>query len=135
MPVIKLLLVLSVLAMVHGCAGIAVSGGGVVMSDGHVSAGVVIGNHDRDVIARYYSRRKTKKAPPGLVKHNRGLPQGLAKRDRLPRGLQERGLPGELERQLSTPAEGYVRVIVGNDVVLMEQKTRVVMDIYRDVVR
>lgn len=134
MTMTRLLVFVFALGLVHGCAGIAVSGGGVVLSDGHVSAGVVIGNQDREVIARYYRRHKTKKAPPGLAKRDR-LPPGLAKRDQLPRGLKKRNLPGELERQLSTPAEGYVRVIVGRDVVLMDRKTRVVMDIYRDVVR
>ncbi len=82
--------------------------------------------------------------------HRRGLPPGLAKRDRLPPGLEkqlrERGtlppglqkrihpLPVELERQLRRLPAGYVRVVVGASVILMNQQTHVIYDMVRSVV-
>lgn len=129
------LILLVVAAMsVGGCAGLEVASGGVTISDRGSSATIILSSSDRDVIARYYAHRKVKPLPPGLAKRNQ-LPHGLAKRDTLPRGLGERRLPADLVRQLSPAPAGYVRVIVGPDIVLMNSKTRVVMDIYRDVVR
>jgi len=129
-------LILLVVAAVSasGCAGIEIASGGVTVSDRGSSAMIVISSSDRDIISRYYAHRKVKPMPPGLAKRNQ-LPHGLAKRDTLPRGLSERRLPGDLVRQLSPAPTGHVRVIVGTDVVLMNSRTRVVMDIYRDVVR
>lgn len=82
--------------------------------------------------------------------HRQGLPPGLAKRGRLPPGgekqLRERGtlppglqkkthpLPVELERQLRKLPGGYVRVIVGASVILMNAQTRVILDLIRDAV-
>ena len=134
MRLLKLGVLLVVAVSVTGCAGLEIAGGGVTMSDRGSSATIIISSSDRDIIYRYYVHRKEKRMPPGLAKRNQ-LPHGLAKRDTLPRGLYERRLPAELVRQLSPAPAGYVRVIVGTDVVLMNSKTRVVMDIYRDVVR
>jgi hypothetical protein len=53
----------------------------------------------------------------------------------LPRGLRGTPLPSDLERRLSPLPDVYVRVVIGGDIVLMHRDTRVVMDIYRDVVR
>lgn len=135
MRLLKLGVLLVVAASVTGCAGLEIAGGGVTLSDsGGSGATIIISGSDRDIIARYYEHRKVKPMPPGLAKRNQ-LPHGLAKRDTLPRGLHERRLPADLVRRLSPAPAGYVRVIVGTDVVLMNSKTRVVMDIYRDVVR
>jgi len=77
-----------------------------------------------------------------------GLPLGLAKRDRLPPsmqkhmkkhgqlppGLHKRALPPDVESQL--PArKNAERAIVGNDVVLIQQGTNLILDIIKDVVR
>lgn len=71
--------------------------------------------------------------PPGLAK-KRGLPPGLAKRDRLPPGLEKRALPHDLETRLPrrTTTE---RIIVDDDVILIEKGTEIVLDILRDVIR
>jgi hypothetical protein len=82
--------------------------------------------------------------------HGGGLPPGLAKRDRLPPGLEkqlrERGtlppglakrgqpLPFELERQLRRLPTGYRRVVVGGNVILMNEKTSIIYDIIRNVI-
>lgn len=54
-------------------------------------------------------------------------------RDTLPPGLAWRELPPELERRLSRLPDGYIRVIVGSDIVLMDRRTRVVLDILYDI--
>ena len=75
---------------------------------------------------------KSKKMPPGLAKRNQ-LPPGLAKRDRLPPGLAKRDIPPDLADRLGIPEQGTERVIVDNNVVLVETATGVVLDILQDV--
>lgn len=74
-----------------------------------------------------------------------GLPPGLAKREELPPGLQrhlERNgtlppglekkvhpLPESLEAELPATPEGIVRGVLGDKVVLVEQKTSKILDI------
>jgi hypothetical protein len=94
-------------------------------------------------------RRKTGKAGKGAGKGGKsGLPPGLAKRDSLPPGLQKqldrngrlppgldrRALPEDLEKRLPARTDTE-RVIVDNDVVLIEKGTDLVLDVIRDVVR
>ena len=116
-----------------GCATHAATSGRVVIQDQNATVDVAINHHDRAVIRDYYtnlkSKQKKKGLPPGLAKRDGGLPPGLAKRDKLPPGLQSEPLPYELEGKLSHLPESYVRVRVGQDVVLMNQKTRVVFDV------
>lgn len=82
--------------------------------------------------------------------HLEGLPPGLAKRETLPPGLEkhlrERGTlpPGlqkkveplapDLERRLSWLPTGYRRVIVGGNVILMNEETALIYDIVRNVI-
>jgi hypothetical protein len=132
-PLLALFAGISVL--MGGCATNAITSGAVVLEDDETSIAVRFTNRDREIIRHYYTHthsKKHKKTPPGLAKRGRGLPPGLAKRDTLPKGLQERGLPGDLERRLSRLPEGYIRVIVGTDVVLMKTRSRVIIDIYRN---
>jgi Ni/Co efflux regulator RcnB len=77
---------------------------------------------------------KFKKTPPGLAKRDH-LPPGLAKRDTLPPGLQGRGLPQDLEGRLSRLPKGYKRSQVGDDVVLIEEATGILIDIIRGVAK
>lgn len=95
---------------------------------------VVFGEDERRRIRDYYS--SDKRLPPGLAKKQK-LPPGLARQvernGRLPPGLQGRPLPRELERRLPSLPDGYVRLRVGLDVVLMERDTRVVVDIVEDI--
>ena len=75
--------------------------------------------------------------PPGLAKRD-SLPPGLQKQldrnGRLPPGLQRRALPADLENRLPARTDSE-RVIVDNDVVLIEKGTDLVLDVIRDVVR
>ncbi len=64
-----------------------------------------------------------------------GLPPGLAKRERLPPGLDKRKLPRDLERTLPPAQKGTERVIIDNDVVLVQKATGVVLDILMDAIK
>ena len=71
--------------------------------------------------------------PPGLAKRKH-LPPGLAKRKRLPPGLAKRSLPNDLNDILPMPARGTERVIIDNNVVLIQKATSIVLDILLDAV-
>lgn len=79
------------------------------------------------------SKGKNKGLPPGLAKR-RALPPGLAKRQTLPQGLSMSKLPPELEAKLPPVQEGVERVVVDNNVVLIEEGTKFVLDVIQGVV-
>jgi len=66
---------------------------------------------------------------------NQGMPPGLAKQGKLPPGIAKRQLPGSLVAQLPPPPKGYERMIVDNDVLLVNIATQVVHDVLTDVLR
>jgi hypothetical protein len=74
------------------------------------------------------TRKSARACPPGPPSAT-GFPPGLAKRDTLPPGLQYDPLPAELEARLTRLPSTYVRVRVGKDIVLMDGKTRVILDV------
>lgn len=82
-------------------------------------------------------KKKEKGLPPGLAKKEK-LPPGLAKQleknGTLPPGLAKRDLPDDLNNELPDPAEGLERTIVDNAVVLVEKATGRIVDILKDVV-
>jgi len=81
---------------------------------------------------------KSKGLPPGLARRDElppGLQKQLEKNGTLPPGLAKRDLPSRLESRLPTRDSDQERVIVDNDVVLIEAATGVVLDILYDVVR
>jgi hypothetical protein len=116
------------LAALAGCAAIGATSGRVVIKDQETQVAVSFSSYDRALIEEYYGKQK-KRLPPGLAKRRGGLPPGLAKRDTLPPGLQRDPLPRELEAQLATLPSGYVRVRVGQDIVLLDGRTHVVIDV------
>lgn len=95
---------------------------------------VAFSDSDRALIRDYY-RGNYRGLPPGLAKQGK-VPPGHAKKlyrnQPLPPGLEWRYLPDDLERRLSRLPEGYVRVIVGADVGIMNTRTRVIMDVIED---
>lgn len=116
--------------MLSGCASYTATSGQVVIKDDDTTIDVRIGDRDRVLIRDYYKTAKHKKdLPPGLAKRDGNLPPGLARRDKLPPGLQGDPLPSGLEGKLSPLPPNYVRVRVGQDIVLMDRKTRVVLDV------
>lgn len=84
------------------------------------------------------SKGKSGELPPGLAKR-KTLPPGLARHlqrhGTLPPGLQKRTLPEGLEARLPRLPHGQERVIVDNDVVLIEEATGLILDIIEDVIR
>ena len=75
--------------------------------------------------------------PPGHAKRD-SLPPGLAKylekHGTLPPGLEVRGLPAALTAQLPDLGPGRKRVVVDDDIVLIETATGKVLDIIVDVI-
>jgi len=120
---------LLVMLFTTGCATMQPASGRIAVQTDSGYIDIRFSDRDRRQILDYYSRGKSKKTPPGLAKRGGNLPPGLAKRDALPPGLQGRGLPNDLESSLASLPDGYVRMKVGADIVLMNKDTRVVFDI------
>jgi len=75
---------------------------------------------------------KPRQTPPGLTRRNQ-LPPGLAKRDTLPPGLAKRSLPSNLESQLPPLPVGVERAVVGDDVVLIQKGTNLLLDVLENI--
>jgi hypothetical protein len=109
---------------------------------GDVSTGdlllTIISATERALIGDYVTKAKASSQglPPGLA--GRPLPPGLRKHiertGQLPPGLQKRVLPGDLRSRLPHRAGQDFRV-VGNDIVLIEIATNLVLDIMQGVLR
>lgn len=93
-------------------------------------------NYDRELIQRYYGYGKRKGLPPGLAKKGK-LPPGLQKQiirnGQLPRGLQAKYLPYELENRMERLPRNYVRLRIGTDIVLMNIPTKIILDVVKDI--
>ena len=88
----------------------------------------VFGEDEREIIETYARERgvRTSSLPPGIAKNvQRGKP--------LPPGIAKRGLPQDLESRLPPLREGLERIIVGDDVTIVEEGTRIVVDVLKDV--
>ena len=130
----QLAIILLVSLGLNGCITIPENTSGrVVVDSKNAHVDVRFNDRDRGLIYDHYrghgKKKKHKRVPPGLAKRGGNLPRGLAKRDRLPPGLQGRGLPHSLESSLSHLPNDYVRVKVGTDIVVMNRNTRVIFDI------
>ena len=82
--------------------------------------------------------KKHKWLPPGLAKKDQ-LPPGLAKQleknGRLPPGLAKRDLPDDLLKRLPICGKKGKCVIAGDDVLLVEKGTELILDIIRGAVK
>ncbi len=100
--------------------------------------GTVISAVERALIGDYVRTAKAsgQGLPPGLA--NRPLPPGLQKHidrtGRLPPGLEKRLLPGDL-RALLPIRSGQDFRVVGNDIVLIETATELILDVMQGVLR
>jgi len=130
---------LFLLILLNGCASFPQINSGIfeVESD-NVQVNVAFSENDRKFIHRYYRNKKLKRKglPPGLAKKEK-LPPGLEKQfkknGKLPPGLAKRSLPRELEERLSPIPGGYVRLKVGSNIILMNATTEVIADIIYDI--
>ena len=103
--------------------------------------GWAFGKKDEKTIRDWFGNKQNLQGlPPGLAKREQlppGLQKHLEKNGTLPPGLQKRiqPLPLSLDRQLPKPREGTKRVVVGGNVILVEERTSKILDIVRDVIR
>jgi hypothetical protein len=99
----------------------------------------IISATERALIGDYVTKAKasTQGLPPGLAKRDK-LPPGLQKQiernGTLPPGLAKRGLPDDLRGRLPRRTGRDYRV-VGNDIVLIETATNLILDIMQGVLR
>lgn len=128
-------LILLVACSVCGCAEYpAATRGSVAVNTGNTRIALAFSDTDRVEIHRYFRQN----LPPGLAKRETlppGLRKQLAKRGSLPPGLSGERLPVELERRLGHLPAGYVRLRIANDIVLLDEKTRIILDIVTDIGR
>lgn len=95
---------------------------------------VIFSTRDRDVVTRYYSRNDAN-LPPGLAKRGGNLPPGLERQlqrnGRLPPGLEKRmePCPRDLDRNLGPLPEGHRRVIIGAKLLILNERTNVIIDV------
>ena len=108
--------------------------------DGGGGIRVVFSVHDRELIRDYYYGRNSN-LPPGLAKRGGNLPPGLQKhleRDgTLPPGLQKRvqPFPVDLDRRLPRLPDGYRRVTLGVDILILDRRTQRIVDVAYDILR
>lgn len=133
---VSLLLISVILFLVSGCATLPESTSGrVEVEKENTQVVVVFNDYDSNLIREYY-RKHLRRLPPGLAKRDRlppGLEKQIVRKGTLPPGLAGKPLPEKLERKLTPLPDGYVRIRVGADVVLFEEGTRLVMDVLYDV--
>ncbi|MDG4721002.1 MULTISPECIES: hypothetical protein [Thalassospira] len=102
-----------------------------------IATGNTSGDSDRDHGSKGGKGDKGDKGNKG--KGNKGLPPGIAmKLERggtLPPGIAKRDLPANLKSKLPNRTDGAIRQIIGDDVVLIERGTNLILDIIRDVAR
>ncbi len=91
-------------------------------------------------LVKNYFRDNRNGLPPGLAKREK-LPPGLERQLRqngtLPPGLQKKvqPLPPELERKMRVLPTGYRRVVIAGNVIMMNEKTATIYDIVRNVIQ
>ena len=71
----------------------------------------------------------------GKGKGGKGLPPGLAMNGKMPPGIAKRQLPATLLGKLPKPPKGFERVIVDNDILLIEIATEIIHDVITDIVK
>jgi hypothetical protein len=91
-------------------------------------------DHDRESARGWYDEHQNN-LPPGLAKKDRlppGLEKQLVRRGTLPSGLQKRlqPVPVDLERRLPPPPPECAHVLIAGNIVLLNRRTNVVVDIF-----
>lgn len=97
-----------------------------------VRADIVFTDRDRISIYNYYRRH----LPPGLAKKHRlppGLRKHLARHGELPPGLRAYRLPANLDRRLRRLPTGYLRLRVGTDIILLHERTHLILDVVQNI--
>jgi hypothetical protein len=93
------------------------------------------GNDERRIIMEWFhDPTNISNLPPGLAKREHlppGLQKQLIKNGRLPPGLEKKmePLPRVLEVRLPRLPEGRRRIVIGGNVILMDETTSIIVDI------
>ncbi len=99
-----------------------------------VDVSVTIGRDDERIIREWFAQPSNLRGlPPGLAKKERlppGLEKQLARNGQLPPGLQKRiqPLPPVLESRLTRLPEGRRRIIISGSVVLLDERKNIILD-------
>ena len=91
-------------------------------------------DHDRDTMRAWYDDHESN-LPPGLAKKDRlppGLEKQLVRRGTLPPGLQKRiqPCPEDLERRLPPPPPDCAHVVVGGHIILLNRRSNIIVDVF-----
>jgi Ni/Co efflux regulator RcnB len=91
--------------------------------------------HDHDRELRDWYRAHYDNLPPGLAKRDRlppGLERQLVVRGTLPPGLrrQMHPCPTQVEQYLPPPPAGYMHTVIGGHIVLVNRRTFFVLDVF-----
>jgi hypothetical protein len=128
------------LSLNSGCVTFTgIDSGSIEVHEDDLYLKVAFNDRDREYIHDYYRhyrkkhRKKYKKhIPPGLAKKGH-MPPGhqrhIEKHGTLPPGLTRYYLPADLEERLTVLPPGYARVRIGGDIVLLDEKTQVAVDV------
>ena len=131
----NIIMVLTIIG-VNGCHSNPVfTSGSIEAGNRNLGIKLVFSDHDRRLIHEYYANSRRKKLPPGLAKKQQlppGLQNHIRKNGKLPPGLEGGDLPYELERNLASLPGNYLRIRVGTDIVLMDGRTRLILDVIKD---
>lgn len=137
---------LSLAVAVSSSHALAGNGKGKHKNNHHNDAGIdinvdinfgkaVITDRERRIIRDYYHETASD-LPPGLARR-KSLPPGLQKQlrktGRLPPGLEKRRLPSDLKHRLPRYDGPYERTIVGNDLILLDPKTGLILDVMQEI--
>lgn len=125
------LLLAAPLFFAAGCAAAGTSGR-VVLEGERGVVDIAFSDADRFLIRDYYRRH----LPPGLAKKNKlppGLHKHIVRHGYLPPGLEGQRLDRDIESRLAPLPEGYQRLRVGANILLIDASTRLVLDLITDV--
>ena len=123
---ILLLALVSASLILHGCATRQ-----AVVVQTHspgISSSLYFSNIDRSRIKGYYlyNRPYSRSIPPG---HRKQYSPRYQRHQALPHGVVYSRLPPHLESRLPRLPAGYIRIVVGGDVMIMNVRTRVIYDV------
>jgi hypothetical protein len=96
-------------------------------------------DRDRDAMRGWYNDHRNQ-LPPGLAKKDRlppGLERQLVRRGSLPPGLQKRlqPVPEDLEQRLPPPPPECAHVLIGGHIVLLNRRTNIIVDVFHFEIR
>ena len=103
-----------------------------------IEVGVFGEGQEATIRAWFSNQQNLEGLPPGLAKRERlpaGLERQLKKNRSLPPGLEKRvhPFPGELGKLLPELPKGVIRVVIGVDILLLDETSNTILDIVREV--